>query len=290
VAAQVFDPLRPLPPAQIIGAADNHKLERRGQPHRDHVGCDQLTQADTGVESFRGKIDQLLACADLHLDLGIVSAERGDHWFEDQWDDRSGNGEAQQSGRPLSQPTRGLACGDDLLECGLRPRQEFFAGLGQADAARRAYEERCAEAHLKRSHRLAHCRRRHPEFRGRFAKVAASGDAEESLHAVERALPDCEVLLHSPSFFVGNANGGRTHRAADLDRSYAKVSPDSITASRLITDGTPPANHRFPLLASRHPIQDVDISASRLASTTVGMSVDSWPTLGIPLEDEFSRR
>jgi hypothetical protein len=36
---------------------------------------------------------------------------------------------------------RGLAGGDELLEGGLRARNESLAGFGQADAARRADEE-----------------------------------------------------------------------------------------------------------------------------------------------------
>src|SRR6202008_3574834 len=46
---------------------------------------------------------------------------------------------------------------------------------------------------------LADRRWRDAEFRGRAAKAAVPGNAQERLHAVERALPDCEVLLHTPS-------------------------------------------------------------------------------------------
>jgi hypothetical protein len=38
-----------------------------------------------------------------------------------------------------------------------------------------------------------------PKLRGCSAKVAVLGNAQERLHAVERALPDCEVLLHALS-------------------------------------------------------------------------------------------
>src|SRR5262249_41061249 len=68
-------------------------------------------------------------------------------------------------------------------------------GFGQADTARRADEERCTDARLKRTYR----RRRYPEPSGRAAEIAVMGDAQERLHAVERTLPDCEVLLHSSS-------------------------------------------------------------------------------------------
>src|SRR5207249_2027015 len=49
------------------------------------------------------------------------------------------------------------------------------------------------------SDRLADRRRRHAEFVSCAAKAAVLGDGQERFHAVERALPDCEVLLHSPS-------------------------------------------------------------------------------------------
>jgi hypothetical protein len=80
-----------------------------------------------------------------------------------------------------------------------RSNQESLAGLGQADAARRAQEERRADASLECAYRLADRRWRHPQLRGCSAKAAVLGNAQERLHAVERALPDCEVLLHALS-------------------------------------------------------------------------------------------
>ena len=77
--------------------------------------------------------------------------------------------------------------------------EEAFAGLGQADAARRADEQRRADARLERAHRLADRRWRHAEIGGRAAEAAVLGDAQECLDAVERAVPDCEVLLHNLS-------------------------------------------------------------------------------------------
>src|SRR4029077_15080767 len=109
------------------------------------------------------------------------------------------HGEAQQSGRPLPKVTRNLACGDELLEGGLCARKESFAGFGQPDAASRANKERRADARLERTYGLADRRWGNPEFRGCSSKTAVLGNAQKRLHAVERALPDCEVLLHSPS-------------------------------------------------------------------------------------------
>ena len=48
---QIVDAFGPRPPLQIIGAADDDEGERRRQPHRDHVGGDELAEPDAG--SFR---------------------------------------------------------------------------------------------------------------------------------------------------------------------------------------------------------------------------------------------
>src|SRR6516162_268730 len=92
-----------------------------------------------------------------------------------------------------------LACGDEFFEGGLRARNESLAGFGQTDAARRADEERCADARFECAHRLADSRWGHPKFGGGAPKTVVLGNAQERLHAIERTLPDCEVLLHSPS-------------------------------------------------------------------------------------------
>ncbi len=107
--------------------------------------------------------------------------------------------EAEQSGRPLAELARRLARGDEFLEGGHCPRQEPLAGLGQADAACRADEERRADAALEGPNRLADGRGRHSEFDRRFAKIAMPGNAQKRLDTVERAVSDCEVLLHSLS-------------------------------------------------------------------------------------------
>src|SRR6202035_3147765 len=99
----------------------------------------------------------------------------------------------------LPKVARELACRDELLECGLGARNESFAGFGQADTARGADEQRRADPRLKGADRLADRRRGYPELSRRLAETAVLGNAEERLHAVERALPDCEVLLHGPT-------------------------------------------------------------------------------------------
>ena len=94
------------------------------------------------------KVHHLFACGDFQFDLWIGLAERGDHRLQYQRDDRSGNGEAQEPGGALPQITRGLAGGDELLEGGLRARNESFAGFGQTDTARCADKQRCADSRL----------------------------------------------------------------------------------------------------------------------------------------------
>ena len=105
-------------------------------------------------------------------------------------------------GAPVSQALPGLrdlACRDELLVGRLGAQKELLAGLRQANAARRTCEERRADTLLERAHRLADRRWRHAEFRRRAAKAPVSRDAQERLHAIERAVPDCEVLLHTSS-------------------------------------------------------------------------------------------
>ena len=111
---------------------------------------------------------------------------------------RARHGEAQQPGRPPPEFTRDPACGDELLEGGLCARKESLPGFGHADTARGADEQHCADARLECAYHLANSRWRHPELRGCSAETAVPGNAQERLHAVERTLPDCEVLLHSP--------------------------------------------------------------------------------------------
>jgi hypothetical protein len=199
VPAQIVDEFRPLPPAQIVGAANDHERERRRQTHRDHIGLDELAEPDAGVKSFGSDIDQVRARGDLHLDLGIGLAEGCDQRLQQDRNHSARHREVQQPGRPLSEVTRVLACGDKLPEGGLCARQESFTGFGRADTARRADEERYANTRFKCPHRLADRRRSHPEFRGCSPKTAVLGNAQERLYAIERTLPDCEVPLHKPS-------------------------------------------------------------------------------------------
>src|SRR5262249_25343860 len=144
-------------------------------------------------------VDQLFAGGNLHRDLGVGLAEGGDQRLQQDRHYRARHREAQQAGRPLSQITRDLAGGDELLEGRLCAGQGSLTGFSQADTTRCAYEERRAETRLKGAYRLADRRWSHPEFRGCLAKTAVLRNAEEGLHAVERTLPDCEVLLHGSS-------------------------------------------------------------------------------------------
>src|SRR5262249_6714869 len=88
---------------------------------------------------------------------------------------------------------------NELLEGGLCARKKSFTRFGQADTARRADDERCTDARLKRTYCLADRRRLHPEPSGRGATPPGLDDAPERLHAVDRTLPDCEVLFDSSS-------------------------------------------------------------------------------------------
>jgi len=133
VSAQIFWALGPAAAGVVLGAADNDQGERLLQSHRDHVGGDELAQPYARVKSVGREVDQLLAGRNLHLDLGTRPAEGCDQRLQQ---DR-----AQQPGRPLSEFTCGCACGDKLFEGGPCARKKSLSRFGQADTARRAYEE-----------------------------------------------------------------------------------------------------------------------------------------------------
>src|SRR6516165_2908651 len=78
MAAQIVDAFRPLPSSEIVRATDHHQGERRRQPHRRHVGLDELAQTNACIEPAGRKIDHLVARGDLQLYLGVGLAERGD--------------------------------------------------------------------------------------------------------------------------------------------------------------------------------------------------------------------
>ena len=121
-------------------------------------------------------------------------AERADHRLEDQRDDRSRGGEAQKPDRTSAEVTCGIASGDEFLERGLCTREEAFAGFRQADAARSAYEERCANARLKCAYRLADRRGSHAEFRRRGKERQARDAAGGLVTFSERESEVLELL------------------------------------------------------------------------------------------------
>jgi len=107
--------------------------------------------------------------------------------------------EAQQARRLSAAPARLFAGRGQFLVGRPDARQETLAGLGQADAARGAREQRSAQARLQRAHRLAHRRGADPERGRRLAEAALPGHGQEDLDAVQRALPHREVPLHASS-------------------------------------------------------------------------------------------
>jgi hypothetical protein len=90
---------RPAAASEVGGAADDDEAERLHQPHRDHVGGDELAQPDAGVEPLGRGVDQFLACGDLYLDLRIRPAEGCDQRLEQDRHHRARHGEARQPAR-----------------------------------------------------------------------------------------------------------------------------------------------------------------------------------------------
>jgi hypothetical protein len=75
VPAQVFHTLRAAMAREIVGAPDDHERDRRREAHRDHIGRDELAEADPRVEPAGREIDHLLARGDLQFDLRIGPGE-----------------------------------------------------------------------------------------------------------------------------------------------------------------------------------------------------------------------
>jgi len=71
-----------------------------------------LAQTDTGIKPFGREVDQLLACGDLHFNLGIGLAERCYQGLQQDGHHQARHREAQQSGWPLSEFTRDFAGSD----------------------------------------------------------------------------------------------------------------------------------------------------------------------------------
>lgn len=199
MVAQITRPFGRTVAAEVGRAADDRHPERQRQPHRDHVGGDELAEPDAGIETAGRDVDQFLTGGDLDLDLRIGPAERGQQRLQQHLQHPARDRKTQAPGRPAAEIARGLAGGDKLDEGGPRLRQEPGAGLGQAHAAGRADEKRGAEAGLERPHRLADRGGRHAELGRRAAEAAMLGHAEEGLDPVERSVADREVLLHGPS-------------------------------------------------------------------------------------------
>ncbi len=114
--AQIVRTLGPAATGEVSRAADDHERQRLRQPHRNHVGGDELAHPDAGIKTSGREIDQLFACGKLHLDLWKRLAERGDQRLQQDRHDRARHGEAQEPRRPLSELTRCPACRDEFLE------------------------------------------------------------------------------------------------------------------------------------------------------------------------------
>ena len=117
---------------KIVGTPNDHQWKRRRQPHRDHVGGDELPEPNPGVKSSGRKIDHLVACGDLQFDFGIGLAERRDQRLQQDRHHRARHREAQQPGRPLPEVTRDLACGESSSKAGFaRERKRSPARSGR---------------------------------------------------------------------------------------------------------------------------------------------------------------
>jgi hypothetical protein len=181
---------------EILRAAHHDQAQRRAQRHRHHVGIDESTHADAGVESVSREVHALRLRRNLDFDLGIAIREGSEQRLEQHGNHRRWDRQPQHSPGALSELACGLTGGHEFLEGRAGARQETFAGLCETDAARGAREQRSSEARFERAYRLADGRGSHAELGRRAAEIAVLRDFQERLHAVERAFAHREVLLH----------------------------------------------------------------------------------------------
>jgi len=130
-------------------------VERRGQPHGDHVLRDGVAKADAGIEALRDDVGQAVIGRDLDGDLRVPprhldqqgrhgDGQRGARGVQAQGARDAALVGAQALGRVLDFRQRRPDAGD-----------EGRARLGQPHAARRAREQGLAEAGLDELHRVA---------------------------------------------------------------------------------------------------------------------------------------
>jgi hypothetical protein len=143
--AQVIDAFGALAAAQVIGTANDDERKRRRQSHGNHVRGDDLAQADAGIKSFGAISIKCSFAASSTSTSGYAWTEGCNQRLQHDRHYRGRHREAQQSGWSLPEVTRHRACCDELLERGFCTRQKAFAGFRQANAARRADEQRRAE-------------------------------------------------------------------------------------------------------------------------------------------------
>ena len=183
-------------PLQIGRAGHDREAERLRDPHRDHVGRDELAHPNAGIEAVLRQIDQFFTRDDLHDHFGIGLRERGQDRLQEERHHGPGDGQAKKAGWPIGQPPGRVAGGNDFVERRSRMLEESLARLGQADAARGAGEQRDADPGLESTDRLADRRRRHPQIIGSLAEAAPRRHAQECFDAIQRAARHRVVRLH----------------------------------------------------------------------------------------------
>ena len=117
-------------------ARNDGQRERLRQPHRNHVGSDELPHPHTGIETICSKVDKFLAGDDLDLDFRIGAAKRGNYWFQHDRDNASRYCEPEQAGCFNRELTCRFACRHEFFERRPCAGMESLASLGQSDASR----------------------------------------------------------------------------------------------------------------------------------------------------------
>src|SRR5690606_3791312 len=139
-------------------------------------------------------VEFLIGHIDIELYLGIGFGEARQKWSRQEMLGDRGNCQPQMPAWTLAQAARSFGRSAHLGDGGRNLFMEAFAGLGQADAAGRASDQRGAQSLFKPLYRLTHRRAPHAEARGSRAYTPSLRDQCEHGKSIELHLHLLAVL------------------------------------------------------------------------------------------------
>ena len=145
----------------------------------------QLRVAQSRVVALLDDVYQARLYCDLEFHVRISVLEGRHRWSDEQVEGRARHRKAQGPGRP-ARPTGSFLRGSpQLRQGGSRREQVVAACICQAQATRRAAEQRCSKPLLETSDRLAYGRRRNAKTPRRFGEAASFRRNDEHGYALD---------------------------------------------------------------------------------------------------------